>query len=108
MSYYANMLYLPLHVFAGHGSYMALSAEDGKVIWDVPGFYDEDGWSATGVDRDYLYRVTHGEGKPYLIVQDRLDGELVWSLAIDAPADCFNPILSNGLVLMGSESRSTR
>jgi hypothetical protein len=39
-----------------------------------------------------------------LIVQDRLDGKLVWSLAIDAPADCFNPVLSNGLVLMGSES----
>lgn len=104
MSYYADMLYLPLHVFAGHGSYMALSTVDGQVIWDVPGFYDEDGWSATGVDRDYLYRVTHGEGKPYLIVQDRVDGKLVWSLAIDAPADCFNPVLSNGIVLMGSES----
>lgn len=104
LTYYANRLYLPLHVFGGHGSYMALSATDGKTIWEEPGFYNEDGWSATGVDEHNLYRVTHGEGKPYLIVQDRLVGKLVWSKAIDASADCFNPILSNGMVLMGSET----
>ena len=106
LSYYANMLYLPLHVFPGKGSgsYMALSTVDGEVIWDKPGFFDEDGWSATGVDMDYLYRATHGDEPPHLIVQDRLTGELVWSLAIDATTDCFNPILSNGMVLLGSES----
>lgn len=104
MTYYANILYLPLHVFGGHGSYMAVSATNGETIWHEPGFFDEDGWSATGVDDRYLYRVTHGDGAPHLIVQDRLDGSLVWSKAIDATTDCFNPVLSNGRVLLGSET----
>jgi len=104
MTYYANILYLPLHVFSGHGSYMALSATNGETIWHEPGFYTEDGWSATAVDERYLYRVTHGGGVPYLIVQDRLDGSLIWSKAIDAPATCFNPVLSNGMVVLGSET----
>ncbi len=104
LSYYANQLYLPLHVFSGHGSYMAVSAMDGKTLWAEPGFYNEDGWSATGVDAHYLYHVTHGSGLPYLIVQDRLTGKLVWSKAIDASADCFNPVLTAGMVIMGSTS----
>jgi outer membrane protein assembly factor BamB len=104
MTYYANFLYLPLHVFNGHGSYMALAAINGETIWHEPGFFSEDGWSATAVDARYLYRVTHGGGAPHLIVQDRLDGSLIWSEAIDASADCFNPVLSNGMVLLGSET----
>jgi outer membrane protein assembly factor BamB len=104
LTYYDNQIFLPLHVFSGHGSYMALSAADGKVIWEEPGFYKEDGWSATGVDDKYLYRTTHGGGQPHLIVQDRQSGALAWSLAIDAPADCFNPVFSSGMVLLGSES----
>lgn len=103
LTYYDNTLYLPLHNFSGKdGSYMAISALDGSTIWHEPGFFGEDGWSATGVDKDYLYRIGHGA--PYIIVQNRKTGELVWSMQIDASAPCFNPILSNGYVLLGSET----
>ncbi len=104
MTYYDNILYLPLHVFGGHGSYMAVSATSGETIWHEPGFFNEDGWSATAVDEHYLYRVTHGILNPYLIVQDRLDGSLVWYQAVDSAAVCFNPVASNGIVLLGSQT----
>jgi len=103
ISYHNDMIYLPLHNFSGTGSYMAISATDGSQIWHEPGFFGEDGWSATGVDDKYLYRITHGTGSR-IIVQDRLTGALVWSYTINSVAPCFNPILSNGIVLLGSET----
>jgi outer membrane protein assembly factor BamB len=101
LSYYDGVLYLPLHNFNGSGSYMALSVTDRQVVWEEPGFFNEDGWSATAVDDRYLYRATHGGEDGNLIVQDRLDGTLAWSLPVDDPAVCFNPVLSNGMVVLG-------
>lgn len=102
LTYYKGVLYLPLHVFSGHGSYMAISAVDGSTIWHEPGFFNEDGWSATAVDDRYLYRLAHGAN--FIIIQNKFNGDLVWSLPVDAPATCFNPVMSSGIVILGGES----
>jgi len=104
LTYYKNVVYVPLHNFARQdGNYAALNASDGSVIWEKPGFYHEDGWTATAVDDRYLYRLTHGTGN-HIIIQDKVSGDLVWSAAVDAVAPCFNPVQSNGIVLVGSET----
>lgn len=105
LTYYNNVVYVPLHNFTsgGVGHYAALNASDGSLIWEKPGFFNEDGWSATAVDDRYLYRLAHGTGNR-IIIQDKVTGDLVWSAETDAPAPCFNPIASNGIILVGSET----
>jgi len=103
LSYHDNIVYVPLHNFdRQNGFYAALNSNDGSLIWETTGFFNEDGWSATAVCDKYLYRVTHGTGDR-VIVQDRITGDLVWASTINAVACCTNPVQSEGIVVLGSE-----
>jgi len=104
MTYYKNVLYLPLHVPGARGSYRAVDVlNGGKTIWEEPGFYNEDGWGVNAVSEKYLYRGTHGNsGNEHLIVQDRYTGKLVWSHKVDCAVPCTNPVQSEGIVVIGT------
>jgi hypothetical protein len=109
MTYYKNVLYLPLHVPSARGSYRAVDVlNNGKTIWEEQGFYNEDGWGVNAVSDKYLYRGTHGTNPPtpsYLIIQDRMTGELIWSYEVDRPVPCTNPVQSEGIVIIGTASK---
>jgi len=103
LTYYDNVLYVPLHVDGGVGSYRAVDVSSGTTIWEQTGFFNEDCWSATAVCDRYLYRTAHGDQSSKLIIQDKKTGDLVW--AYDAGGDrgcCCNPVQSDGIVVLGS------
>ncbi len=54
------------------------------------------------MDDRYLYFTAHGRGNR-VIVQDRFTGELVWSTGIASIGCCSNPVMSDGMVILGSE-----
>jgi outer membrane protein assembly factor BamB len=107
MTYYNNILYLPLHVPGSQGSYRAVDVlNGGRTIWEKGGFYSEDGWGVNAVSEKYLYRGTHGNGgQEHLIIQDRHTGELVWSKSVDCAVPCTNPVQSDGIVIIGTCTR---
>jgi len=107
MTYYKNVLYLPLHVPGARGSYKAIDVlNNGETIWEEPGFYNEDGWGVNAVSEKYLYRGTHGNGgEEHLIIQDRYTGKLVWSQSVDCAVPCTNPVQSEGIVIIGTCSK---
>jgi len=102
LSYYRGVVYASLHNMSGTGAHAVLDASDGSVIWQRDAFFNEDGWGACAVDDRYLSFTAHGRGNT-VIVQDRFTGELVWSTGIASIGCCSNPVMSDGMGVLGSE-----
>lgn len=102
LSYHAGQVYVPLfRAFYGPGANAALDAATGLPLWMEPSLYGSDGWSAMAVDDRYLYRGTHSAaGK--IIIRDRFNGRLVWSVDTGYPQPCTNPVQSDGIVVFGN------
>ncbi|MDD5502243.1 MAG: PQQ-binding-like beta-propeller repeat protein [Candidatus Thermoplasmatota archaeon] len=99
LTYHRGRLFVPLYN-TPDGTRVALYWKDGSTLWEnaVDG---DDGWATSAVDDRYLYTASHGRGS--FIIQDQATGEVVWRTEAGLGI-CCAPIISGGVVIVGTEA----
>jgi len=100
LTYHRGRLFVPLYNGPKGRSRLALHWKDGSTIWEKSLAID-DGWATSAVDDRYLYTASHGGGM--FVVQEQTTGEIIWQLPAE-PGICCSPIISGGVVVVGTEA----
>lgn len=99
LTYHRGRLFVPLFNNP-QGNRLALRWRDGHTLWENAVFGD-DGWATSAVDDRYLYTASHGQGA--FIVQEQETGDVVWQIEA-GPGICCSPIISGGVVVVGTKT----
>ncbi len=99
LTYHRGRVFVPLFN-KPQGTRIALHWKDGSILWDhtIPG---DDGWATSAVDDRFLYTAAHGIGR--FIVQEQETGHVVWQIEA-GPGICCSPIISGGIVVVGTST----